>query len=217
MDLENQIDDICVICLDKNAENTIKPCGHKVFCSDDECLTPSKNLLICPICRKPILSIVDKDGDSVQENVKKTLDVPNRIVFIGAVILLFLFDDRGILWKSIRLGLLNLVFICLLACCVFPCFVVISGSRPDIQSKMAKVLELFVRFVSILILWIIYRPPIEHTICMFIIEQLYPKKYELFFRICYCTWYCVLTHQPILYIVVSWAMVPSHLPFLFSP
>ena len=53
---------LCIYCLARTFEIIISPCGHKCICNF--CyygfLKGKDNFKLCPICRKPIISVVEK-------------------------------------------------------------------------------------------------------------------------------------------------------------
>ena len=54
----------CVICLDKQPTKIIDPCRHKCLC--DDCSTKVEQAkLECPLCRQPILSIIEDDNQLI--------------------------------------------------------------------------------------------------------------------------------------------------------
>ena len=52
---------LCIYCLARTCEIIISPCGHKCICNFCYGFLKGKdNFKLCPICRKPIISVVEK-------------------------------------------------------------------------------------------------------------------------------------------------------------
>ncbi len=58
---EKKEEHLCIICFTGTSEIIISPCGHKCICNNCYNQLKGKDILkICPICRKPIISVVEK-------------------------------------------------------------------------------------------------------------------------------------------------------------
>lgn len=78
--------DRCCICMCAPATYRLEPCGHRVVCNRDDCVTDLMNHGKCPLCRSVSTTMLDAKGEVVLNTVSSRTLVVAHVVQMAFIV-----------------------------------------------------------------------------------------------------------------------------------